>query len=89
MRCLNYTADRSKVLRENRPKPTPINAIALARSMSAKVWELRDHQSRQLLRQNRRREEARDVGRNLGWFGEGFDTADLRDAQAPERELVA
>ena len=36
-----------------------------------------------------RREEARDVGRNLGWFGEGFDTADLRDAQAPERELVA
>jgi hypothetical protein len=33
-----------------------------------------------------RREEARVMlAKIYGWFSEGFDTADLRDAQAPDR----
>jgi tetratricopeptide (TPR) repeat protein len=59
-------------------------AIALAQSMSAKSWELRTTMSlaRLLARQDRRDEARTILAEIYNWFTEGFDTADLKDAQA-------
>jgi hypothetical protein len=59
-------------------------AIALAQSMAAKSWELRTTMSlAQLLNQQDSRDEARAMLAEIyGWFTEGFDTADLKDAKA-------
>ena len=59
-------------------------AITLAQSMSAKSWELRATTSlARLLRDTSRQDEARTKLADIhGWFTEGFDTADLKDAQA-------
>ena len=59
-------------------------AIALARSIGAKAWELRATTSlADMLGQHGRREEARSMLAEIyGWFTEGFDTADLKDAKA-------
>jgi tetratricopeptide (TPR) repeat protein len=58
--------------------------IALARSMSAKAWELRAIMSlARLLCDTSRRDEARMMLSDIyNWFTEGFDTADLIDAKA-------
>jgi len=66
-------------------------AIDLARSMSAKAWELRAATSLgRLLRDNNRRDEARAMLAEIyNWFTEGFDTADLKDAKALLEELGA
>ena len=66
-------------------------AIALARNMSAKAWELRTTISlARLLAQQRHRDEAQAILSEIyGWFTEGFDTADLRDARALLDELGA
>jgi tetratricopeptide (TPR) repeat protein len=58
-------------------------AIVLAQSMSAKAWELRATMSlARLLDSTGRREEARAMLAEIyGWFTEGFDTADLKDAK--------
>jgi class 3 adenylate cyclase/tetratricopeptide (TPR) repeat protein len=66
-------------------------AIALAQSMSAKAWELRASMSlARLLRDSGRREEARAMLADIyGWFTEGFDTADLKDAKLLLDELNA
>jgi class 3 adenylate cyclase/tetratricopeptide (TPR) repeat protein len=60
------------------------DAIALAREMSAKAWELRAATSlARLWRDQGKRTEARDLLAPVyGWFTEGFDTADLKDAKA-------
>jgi adenylate cyclase len=60
------------------------DAIALARAQSAKSWELRATTSlARLLAKQGRRDEARAVLAEIyGWFTEGFDTADLKDAKA-------
>jgi len=65
-------------------------AIALARSMSAKAWELRANTSlARLLRDTSRRDEARMMLAEIyNWFTEGFDTADLKDAKALLEELA-
>ena len=65
-------------------------AIALAREMSAKAWELRAATSlARLWRDQGRRAEARDLLAPVyGWFTEGFDTADLKDAEALLGELA-
>jgi class 3 adenylate cyclase/tetratricopeptide (TPR) repeat protein len=65
------------------------DAIALAQKMSAKSWELRAATSlARLLRDTDRREEARTMLAEIyGWFTEGFDTADLKDAKALLDEL--
>jgi len=65
------------------------DAIALARSMSAKAWELRATTSlARLLDNTGRREEARaTLGGIYNWFTEGFDTADLKEAKALLNEL--
>ena len=66
-------------------------AIALAQKMSAKAWELRATTSlARLLRDTNRRDEARAMLANIyGWFTEGFDTADLKDATALLDQLNA
>jgi len=64
-------------------------AISLARKMGAKAWELRATTSlARLLRDNYRVDEARAMLAEIyGWFTEGFDTADLKDAKALLDEL--
>ena len=59
-------------------------AITLARVQSAKGWELRATTSlARLLDRQGRRDEARTMLAEIyGWFTEGFDTADLKDAKA-------
>jgi class 3 adenylate cyclase/tetratricopeptide (TPR) repeat protein len=65
-------------------------SIKLARSMGAKSWELRGTMSlARLLRDTGRRDEARAMLAEIyGWFTEGFDTADLKDAKALLDELA-
>jgi class 3 adenylate cyclase/predicted ATPase len=59
-------------------------AIAVAREQQAKSWELRAAMSMaQLWRDRGKRDEARDLLVPIyGWFTEGFDTLDLKDARA-------
>jgi predicted ATPase len=59
-------------------------AIAIARSQSAKSWELRAVLSlSRLYHQQGKTEEARAMLAEIyGWFTEGFDTADLQEAKA-------
>ena len=58
-------------------------ALAVARRQQAKSWELRCAMSlSRLWQQRNRREEAHQLlAEAYGWFTEGFDTADLRDAR--------
>ena len=64
-------------------------AIALAQQMGAKMLELRATMSlARLLAQQGQREESRTMLVKIyGWFTEGFDTADLREAKALLEEL--
>jgi predicted ATPase len=64
-------------------------AIAIAQSQSAKSWELRAATSLAKLWQSQgKRQEAYDLLAPVyGWFTEGFDTADLKDAKALLDEL--
>jgi class 3 adenylate cyclase/tetratricopeptide (TPR) repeat protein len=64
-------------------------AIALARTMGAKAWELRAVMSfARLLAKQGHREEARTMLADIyNWFTEGFDTVDLKDAKALLDEL--
>jgi predicted ATPase len=64
-------------------------SVALAQKMGAKAWELRASMSlARLLRDTNRRDEARAMLAEIyGWFTEGFDTADLKDAKAQLDEL--
>ena len=65
-------------------------AIEIAQRQSAKWWELRTSVSlARLLRDTNRRDEARTMLADIyGWFTEGFDTADLKDAKALLEELA-
>jgi predicted ATPase len=64
-------------------------AISLALNMSAKAWELRATMSlARLLDEQGRRNEARTMLAAIyGWFTEGFDTSDLKDAKVLLDEL--
>jgi predicted ATPase len=66
-------------------------AVAIARKQSSKWWELRATMSlARLLANQSRRDEARAMLAAIyGWFTEGFDTADLKDAKALLDELGA
>jgi predicted ATPase len=59
-------------------------ALSVAREQEAKMWELRAAASlAQLWRDQGRRAEARDLLAPVyGWFTEGFDTHDLKEAKA-------
>ena len=64
-------------------------ALAVAHEQQAKLWELRAATSlARLWRDQRRRNEAHDLLAPIcGWFTEGFDTADLKDAKGLLDEL--
>jgi predicted ATPase len=65
-------------------------ALAVARRQQAKSWELRTAMSLSRLWQRQgKRDEARELLAPIyGWFTEGFDTADLREAKALLAELA-
>jgi predicted ATPase len=64
-------------------------ALAVARKQRAKSWELRAAMSMaRLWRDQGKRDEARDLLAPVyGWFTEGFDTLDLKEAKALLDEL--
>jgi predicted ATPase len=64
-------------------------ALAVARSQQAKSWELRAAMSlARLWRDQGKTVEARELLAPVyGWFTEGFDTRDLKDAKALLEEL--
>jgi predicted ATPase len=65
-------------------------ALALARVQQAKSWELRAAMSMARLRRDQgKRDEARELLAPVyGWFTEGFDTVDLKQAKALLDELA-
>ena len=65
-------------------------ALSIAEEQGAKLWELRAAMSLARLRRDQgRRAEARDLLAPVyGWFTEGFDTADLKEAKALIDELA-
>jgi predicted ATPase len=65
-------------------------SLAVARAQEAKSWELRATTSlARLWRDQSKRVEAYDLLASVyGWFTEGFDTADLKDAKALLDELA-
>ena len=66
-------------------------ALAVSRQQQAKSWELRAAMSMaRLWRDQGKRDEARDLLAPVyGWFTEGFDTRDLKEAKALLEELAA
>ena len=66
-------------------------ALAIARQQQAKSWELRTAMSMaRLWRAQGKRDEARDLLAPVyGWFTEGFDTLDLKEAKTQLDELRA
>ena len=67
------------------------HALSIARQQDAKFWELRAATSMaRLLSDQGKRDEARELLAPVyGWFTEGFDTLDLKDARALLDELSA
>jgi predicted ATPase len=65
-------------------------SLSVAAEQAAKLWELRAAASLARLRRDQdRHAEARDLLAPVyGWFTEGFDTADLKDAKALLDALV-
>jgi predicted ATPase len=65
-------------------------ALTVARKQQAKSWELRAAMSMaRLWRDQGKREEARELLASVyGWFTEGFDTRDLKEAKALLDELA-
>ncbi len=65
-------------------------ALGVARQQQAKSWELRAAMSlARLWRDQGRRDEARELlAPAYGWFTEGFDTRDLKEAKALLEELT-
>jgi predicted ATPase len=66
-------------------------ALAVARKQQAKSWELRAAMSMaRLWRDQGKRDEARDLLAPVyGWFTEGFDARDLKEAKALLHELAS
>jgi predicted ATPase len=67
------------------------HALAIARQQQAKSWEVRAATSlARLWRNQGKRQEAHDLLAPVyGWFTEGFDTVDLKEAKALLEELAA
>jgi predicted ATPase len=66
-------------------------ALAVARKQQAKSWELRGAMSMaRLWREQGKRQQARNLLAPVyGWFTEGFETLDLKDAKTLLDELHA
>ena len=95
-----YARQRSIAWPAKLPSPTPDaakaasyfeRALAVAREQQAKSWELRAAMSMaRLWRDQGKREEARELLAPVyGWFTEGFDTLDLKEAKALLDELAS
>jgi class 3 adenylate cyclase/predicted ATPase len=94
-----YEADIHRIAGEialKSPKPDAVKAeayferaLSVARQQQAKSWELRAAMSMaRLWRYQGKRDEARDLLAPIyGWFTEGFDTLDLKEAKALLGEL--
>jgi predicted ATPase len=88
---------KGELLLAHRPAPSHEaeacfqGALAVAREQEAKLWELRAAMSMaRLWRDQGKRDEARELLAPVyGWFTEGFDTRDLKDAKALLEELAA
>jgi predicted ATPase len=83
---------KGQLLRQGHPEAAEElyrKALTIAEEQEAKLWELRAAASLARLRRDQgRRAEARDLLAPVyGWFTEGFDTADLKDAKALLDEL--
>ena len=67
------------------------SALAVAREQQAKSWELRAAMSlARLWRDQGKVQQARELlAAVYGWFTEGFDTRDLKDAKVLLEELAA
>jgi predicted ATPase len=96
VRCRSSIASRAKSLlsRTNQIRPRQLHisdARSPLRAQQAKSWELRAAMSlARLWRYQGKRDEARDLLAPIyGWFTEGFDTLDLKEAKALLRELHA
>jgi predicted ATPase len=65
-------------------------ALSIARSQQAKSWELRAAMSMaRLWRDQGKRDEARELLAPVyGWFTEGFDTRDVKEAKALLADLA-
>jgi predicted ATPase len=66
-------------------------ALTVSRAQQSKSWELRAAMSMARLRRDQgKRDEARELLAPVyGWFTEGFDTRDLKDAKALLDELAS
>ena len=75
---------------QQKPKPVSSERFAVAREQHAKSWELRAAMSMaRLWREQGKRDEARELLAPVyGWFTEGFDTLDLKQAKALLDELA-
>ena len=67
------------------------DALAVARQQQAKLWKLRASVSlARLWRDQGKPQQARDLLAPVyGWFTEGFDTRDLKEAKALLEELAS
>jgi predicted ATPase len=67
------------------------SALAIARKQQAKSWELRAAMSMARLRRDQgKRQQAHDLLAPVyGWFTEGFDTPDLKEAKSLLEQLKA
>jgi hypothetical protein len=72
------------------PEACFLKAIEIARRQSAKSWELRAATSlARLWQQQGKKQQARKrLAKIYGWFTEGFDTADLKEAKTLLEELT-
>jgi predicted ATPase len=66
-------------------------ALAVAREQQAKSWELRAAMSMARLRRSQGKpQQARELRAPVyGWFTEGFDTLDLKEAKVLLKELAS
>ncbi|WP_046867589.1 hypothetical protein [Microvirga massiliensis] len=78
--CLLYLPSQNRA----EPEASFVRALDVARRQAAKLWELRAASSLARLWQNSGKcNEARELLAPVyGWFTEGFDTADLKDAKS-------
>jgi predicted ATPase len=90
-----YRLQGALLLRQSAPDPTQAEtcfqqALAIARRQQAKSWELRATMSlARLWQQQGKRSAAYELLAPIyGWFTEGFDTADLREAKALREALA-
>ena len=96
---LGHVQDKSKHVRSHQPPPPDpqgeaeacfLKAIEIARLQQARSWELRATMSlaRMWQQQGKKQQAHKMLADIYGWFTEGFDTADLKEAKELLEDLV-